>query len=179
MENIISQSLEYYDKCVVNNKPLVNSIKYIQLKQKDEYNIIVFYDKNKNIIKESKYEILGIFNSSGNIWTWGWSIATLNKNLVSISKKIFNYGFDLFKTSLNLKNQLITSRFKISNPIQLEIHVAIGSYLSKQQFIFNYKAYDNEYTVKNTIYHNGNSLYNIKKQYDDKLYNEYFLIIID
>jgi hypothetical protein len=182
--NIISNSLEYYDKNLEQNKDFYNSINYINIIKAEgnnynDYNYIDFYDKNKNLIKKSKYEILGVYNSSNNIWTWGWSIAKLNKNNVVTSKKIFNYGFDLDSDNIYLKNELVTSRFKISNPIQLEIHVSIGAYLSKKSMVFSYKIYNDLISKKNVVSHNDLDLYNVKKNYENESYNEYFLLILD
>ncbi len=179
---IVSQSLEYYDKNIYKNKDFFNKINFINIiKEQYQHNIIEFYDSNKKLIKKSKYEILGVYNSTGNIWTWGWSIAMLNKNLVNTSKRIFNYGFDLDESNIFLKNELITSRFKISNKIQLDIHVSIGAYLSKKEMIFSYKIYDDNEINKNIItkINDDTELFNIKKDYDNNSYNEYYLILLD
>ena len=37
-----------------------------------------------------------------------------------------------------VKTELITSKFEISDPIQIDMHLAIVSYLSKSPLIFNY-----------------------------------------
>jgi hypothetical protein len=180
--NIIAQSLEYYDKNTELNKEIINKIQYINIikkKQGESFNFIELYDKDFNLLKKSKYEILGTYNSAGNIWTWGWSIALLTKELVNTSKKIFNYGFDLDQDNLFLKNELITSRFKISNKIQIDMHVAIGSYLSKKQFIFSYKIYNDNIEKNNIVKHKDLQLLNIKKNYENENYNEYYLIILD
>ena len=182
--NIISQSLEYFDKHTNNNKGFLKSINYIRLiTNKDNnintYNYIEFYDKEKELIKKSRYEILGVYNSLNKIWTWGWSIASLNKNSVNTAKKIFNYGFDLDSSNLLLKNELLTSRFKISNPIQLDMHVAIGAYLAKKEIIFSYKIYDDiEINRSNSTPFNDINLLNIKKDHNNS-YNLWYLLILD
>ncbi len=176
---IISQSLEYYDKNLVKNSDFFNNINYIKI-IKNDVNYLEFYDKNKELIKKTRYEILGVYNSSGKIWTWSWSIAVLAKNVVNTAKKIFNYGFDLDINNAYLKNELITSRFKISNPIQLDIHVALGSYLSKKELIFKYRTYNDEIMKKTIIPSDDNSfLLNIKKEFEEEQYNEYYCILLD
>ncbi len=180
--NIIAQSLEYYDKNIEINKELINKIQYINTIEKKDgssLDLIEFYDKDFNLLKKSTYEILGIYSSTGSIWTWGWSIALLKKGLLNTSKKIFNYGFDLDKDNLFLKNELITSRFKISNKIQIDMHVAIGSYLSKKQFIFSYKIYNNDIEKKHVIEHKDMRLFSVKKNYENENFNEYYLIILE
>ncbi len=180
--NIIAQSLEYYDKNTEINKELINKIEYVKtIRKKEEgsFDLIEFYDKDFNLLKKSKYEILGIYSSEGSIWTWGWSIALLTKDLVNTSKKIFNYGFDLDTDNLFLKNELVTSRFKISNKIQIDMHVAIGSYLSKKQFIFSYKIYNNYIEKKHFVHHKDLQLFSVKKNYENENFNEYYLIILE
>jgi len=182
--NIISQSLEYYDKHTDNNKGFLKSINYIRIiTNKDNkintYNYIEFYNKDKELIKKSRYEILGVYNSLNKIWTWGWSIASLNKNTVITAKKIFNYGFDLDSDNILLKNELLTSRFRISNPIQLDIHIAIGAYLAKKEIIFSYKLYDEiEVNKSNLINIDDINLLNIKKEHNNS-YNLWYLLILD
>lgn len=174
--NIISQSLEHYDKINIINKDLLNTIHYIRIIKTETHNCISFYDKSKNLINTYEYEILGMYNSTGNIWLWAWANALTKKNAIVTAKKILNYGLDLDRDYLFLKNELITSRFRISNPIQLDMHVAIGLYLSKKNMIFSYRIYDDSSKSCN-ITHNGIELKNVKKSYDDVGYNEYYLLI--
>lgn len=140
IRNLIIKSLEYYDQNTELYKPFFSKVKYYSLiisTNDIEHNKIIFYDKNGQEIFRSRYEILGFFNSQSNTWIWAWSIPTAIKNSVNISKKILNYGFDLlpFEDTF-LKTELITSRFRISHKIQLDIHISIASYLSKIPMIF-------------------------------------------
>ncbi len=182
---IISQSLEYYDRNFIKNSDFYNNINFIKIiknknTEQNNFNYLEFYDKNKELIKRTRYEILGVYNSTGKIWTWSWSIAILAKNIVNTAKKIFNYGFDLDIDNAYLKNELITSRFKISNQIQLDIHIALGAYLSKKELIFKYKTYNDDIMKKTIIPTEDNSfLLNIKKEYDEEPYNEYYCILLD
>lgn len=181
--NIIPQSLEYYDRNMQSNKDLLDKITYINIIKSTEsgynnINQIEFYDKDKELIKKSKYEILGLFDSNSKIWTWAWALPLVSKISSNTAKKIFNYGYDL-ENNVLLKTELITSRFKISNPIQLDMHVAIGSYLSKNEFIFSYKIYDMETNKKNIVSKGDINLLNIKNDIDDIPYLEYYLLILD
>jgi len=177
--DIIAQSLEYYDNNNNNYKKLKDKITYINIIKTSNDNFIEFYDENKKLLKKSKYEILGTYNYPGNIWTWGWSVALLNKRLANTSKKIFNYGFDLDENNVFIRNELITSRFKITNPIQLDIHIAIGSYLSKKDFIFSYKQYSSNILKKSYEVIDDIEVLNIKKKYENKPYIENYFIILD
>ena len=55
-------------------------------------------------------------------------------------RNILNYGLNLDPITENtfLKTELITSRFRINDPVQLDVHIAISSYLSKVPFIFKH-----------------------------------------
>lgn len=181
--NIISQSLEYYDKNMESNKEMLDNINYINIIKSTEsgynnVNQIEFYDKDKELIRKSKYEILGLYDSNSKIWTWAWALPLVSKVSSNTAKKIFNYGYDL-ENNVILKSELVTSRFRISNPIQLDIHVGIGSYLSKNQFIYSYKVFDQETNKKNMTKKGDIDLYNVKNDADDIPYLEYYLLILD
>jgi len=140
VKELIKIALSYYDK---NNEQYANmydKFKYFSIdesKNDTEHSIITFYDKDDNIILKTKYEILGLYDNSSRLWVWGWAIPTLRKNEVYLSRKILNYGLDLSSSGDEfLKSELITSRFIISDPIQLNIHASIASYVSKTSMIF-------------------------------------------
>ena len=57
------------------------------------------------------------------------------KNQINLIKKVLNYGINLDNDSIFLKSELITSRFKIVNSLQLDMHLAIASYISKEPFV--------------------------------------------
>lgn len=142
MENkeLVVNALRYYDK---NNELYAETfakIKYFSIKLSEhdlEHSIIIFYDNNKKKLFESRYEVIGMYNPSINIWIWGWAIPSLRKNQTGLIKKVLNYGMDLDADSIFLKSELITSRFTITNETQLDIHIAIASYISKNKSIIN------------------------------------------
>lgn len=140
--NIIVDSLRYYDKNMMKYNSFFNKIKRIEIEE-SQYDIVhnnmLFYDKNDNLILQSRYELIGIYSVIGKIWAWSWATPANSKNKIQIIKKVLNYGIDLNPSDLFLKTELITSRFKITNKIQIDIHVAIASYLSKQPLIYKHK----------------------------------------
>jgi len=138
---IVRNSLEYLDNNKSKYKSYLNKIEYYSLEflyGDLERHKIIFYDKNKNKLFETEYEIIGVYNNFAKTWAWSWSIANFSKNEVYLARKILMYGLDIVpdKDTIFLKSELITSRFRISNPIQLDIHVGLASYLSKIPFIF-------------------------------------------
>jgi len=156
-KELIINSLKYYDKNREQYTRLYNRFKYFLYIKSDsdtEYNIIVFYDKNKKEIYRSRYEIIGSYYKIYNLWTWGWSHPSLKKNLSQTSRKILNYGLDIPPTDedMYMRSELITSRFRITSDIQLDIHVALASYLSKQKMIYAIaELYDEEQTEEDGL----------------------------
>ena len=62
------------------------------------------------------------------------------------------YGLDIDQSNSFLKKELLTSDFKISNNLQLEIHTAISSYLTRIPLICTFFLRDNKgemYSDKN------------------------------
>ena len=140
-KDIVSNSLEYLDKNVDNYKELISKIKYYSLEfffGDLERHKIIFYDKNKKKIFNSDYEIIGLYNNFSRTWAWSWSISWFSKNEVYLARKILNYGLDIVpdRNTLFLKTALVTSRFRITDFVQLDLHVAIASYLGKQPLIY-------------------------------------------
>ena len=172
--NIISDSLEYYDNNNEINEKLFDKIRYLKLnlsKSDMEKNIVEFYDKDLKLIKKFAYEILGVYNNLTRAWTWGWSIINLKKNDTYIIRKLLNYGIDLDAKNNFLKSELVTSRFRITNKIQLDMHVAIASYISKQKNIYSYKVDQNPKII-------DNQYYDIKVSDNDN-YTEYYMFLLD
>lgn len=172
VNTLVSDALEYYDLNKEKFEPFFKKVKSVRFEEgrtdADHYKII-FFDKDNNIIGKSRYENIGIYSQKGKIWTWAWSISIFAKNTINIIRKVLNYGFDIDINKRFLKNELITSRFKISDKTQIDIHISIASYLSKQPAIFIIKklpySYENE--IAKDVDFNG----------EDG--NYYFLFILD
>ena len=118
--SIVTNSLDYYDKNKEKYDKLLSKIKFykvLKISSDLDHSKILFYDKNKKYMFETRYEIIGLFNKITNTWVWAWSIPYFNKNSTFISKKILNYGLDIPSDQENkfLKSELITSRFKNSS----------------------------------------------------------------
>lgn len=140
---IIPKALEYYDKNTILNETFYNNIHYETWQDTPNLNdmdrrLIKFYDKNKKLLSTYKYEVLGMYSFQTNIWQWAWSIPALSKNENYISRKILNYGLNLDKNQEFLKMELITSKFRLSSTLQLDIHISLASYLSKIPKIYSF-----------------------------------------
>jgi hypothetical protein len=134
--------LNYYDKNNEKYTKFMENVRYIRIKFSDEnltYNIIQFYDYDDKLLFESRYEVLGVYNNIESLWWWSWSNPGYLKYVNITARKILNYGLDLDIDYISLKAQLITSRFKIVNKIQLDLYASLASYITKIQFIYPHK----------------------------------------
>jgi len=159
LNSLIPLSLDYFDK---NNHQLKDFIKKIDRNEriqnnKDmEKNKIIFFDKNNKVLLESEYEVIGTFYKKHNLWVWSWAIPSLKKNEVMISRKLLNYALDIDisrdenKQFKYIKSELITSRSRITNKLQLDIYLALVSYLSKKKFVYKVRTFLNN--EKNNYY---------------------------
>lgn len=144
--NIISDALAFYDANNELYKKIKKKIKHVKremMNPNDVENVkFTFYDADKNALFTSRIEILGKYYNTINTWIWGWCLPEIPKSLTSIIRKVFLYGTDIDRSGLAnvmLRNELLTSRFRIEDEIQLEIHCAIASYLSKKPFILEWR----------------------------------------
>jgi hypothetical protein len=146
--NIVVNSISYYDKNLEKYGYLFKNTKYVNFPP-DDKNIkgditrrkISFYNKNKKEIFSSRYEIIGVYENITHTWTWGWAIPKFKKNVTYMSRKILNYGLDIDSDETNsmfLKTELITGRFRISDHVQLDIHASIASYISKYPVVYKF-----------------------------------------
>jgi len=140
-KELIVNSLKYYDTNQEKYHIVFNKFKYYSIKRNygdTEHFVILFYDKDQKLISQSRYEIVGVYYVNSQIWAWSWSIPKLQKNMVYTTRKILNYGLDIVPTDedMFIKAELVTSRFKISNEIQLNIHAAIASYIAKKPIVY-------------------------------------------
>jgi hypothetical protein len=184
---MVRESLDYFDDNQYKLQDLLRKLKYIEYveSEKDfEHNEIILYDENFNKLDRSKYEYIGTYDSSTLIWSWAWSIPTMKKKNTTILKKILNYGIELEPTNNFLKTELITSRFRVTNKIQLDIYSAIVSYLSKKPRVIKIKLFNYYRIIENK---KGSILIDVKepliykdtKEKDQYRYTEYYLFLLD
>ncbi len=155
--DLIRKSLEYYDNQNYKNKEYIENT-VIEVKSKDKITIL---DKDYNIILEANYEILGLFDNQTNIWLWSWLLPFMSSSETVISRKLLDYALKLEPQSNSydhfyIKSQLLNSRITIEDAIELDIHLALSSYLIKDLFLFikPLKIFLNEDKTKySTIYY--------------------------
>jgi len=140
LTSIVDKALIHYD--VQNNK----YSKYLEtdnISVDRQTNMITFPDIDTI---EYKYEILGVFDNTTRIWIWGWMSPEFMFNETEIVRKLLNYGLKITPSIVNrvtddrlyLKTQLVNSRFLLDDSFQLDLHLALSSYLAKDNFKFIY-----------------------------------------
>jgi len=135
---IISKSLENYDSVssVIRYLKNKNKVKLLPRVRKNDRDLWTFFDVVTNeVILETEVEYLGVYNTKLKIWCWAWSIPVLSSIHVNLSKEMLLYALTLGPESSYLKTILITSRGAIADPIQLDIHIALASYILKQPYV--------------------------------------------
>jgi hypothetical protein len=152
-ETLIPEALEYYDMQCEKHCKLFKSVKSHKLDETPydlERNKILLYDAAGKLLLASEYEVVGIYSNQHKMWCWGWSVPMFKKNMTGISKKLLSYGLDLDNYYF-LKTELITSRFLITDPMQLDIHVAVACYIAKK-VVYKHRHYpDREKDPENYV----------------------------
>jgi hypothetical protein len=131
--NLIKESLTYFDKQNLKYKNLID------LKKKIFPDKIIFYGKNNDEIDRYNYEVLSTFYNKTKVWMWGWmwDVST------PIAEGLLKYGLKIDSKMVSdrpefmfIKSQLINSRILLENKINLDIQLALSSYLIKDKCIF-------------------------------------------
>lgn len=175
---LVSDALEYYDANFEKYNDKLQQIRYVKFSDATadmDRNLIYLYDENKKLLAQSRYEIIGLYSGVTDTWTWAWSIASFRKNTTYISRKILNYGTELDPDQKFLKTELVTSRFRIADNIQLDIHAAIAAYLSKQPIVYKYHTY-----ISEAMKVSSDGLIDILPEVEQaKSYTTYYMFLLD
>lgn len=136
LKTLIKKSLEYYDNLNRKFKEKYPRSEYQTLLKNNNISII---DSNDKVVYDSPSETLGIFILSSNTWIWSWMIPYLNLEVTNIARSLLNYGLKLEPLSnleehYFLKTSLVNSRIKLETRTELDIHLALMLYLSKNKY---------------------------------------------
>lgn len=136
LKQLVKKALLNYDIKNEKHKEIINTKEYIF----NEENATLTFNK---LNKKFKFNILGIFDYSKKIWIWSWLVPSYSYNHILYTKKLLDYGIKINpgkidKEFLWIKSQLVNSRFLLDDSLQLDIHLAVISYLMKDNFDFIY-----------------------------------------
>jgi hypothetical protein len=144
LNQFIKKTLETYDKKQELQSYLLKdaNIKIINTSE------IMFTIKNST--KDSKifnYEILGYHDTQTHTWIWSWLISDLTIEQTQLARQLLNYGLKLDSKSGGVEHAiikpiLVNSTIQIIEPVQLEVNIAIYSYLLSRNILCIYKEID-------------------------------------
>lgn len=112
-----------------------------------------------NLNEKFEYQILGCYFLEEKTWVWGWMFPHFTSNEIILSRKLLDYGLKqnvdniekkIFDYQNYIKTQLVNSRFIINKNFQLDINLAICSFLLKDKISFIYER--KTYLTKNKYY---------------------------
>ena len=137
IKDIIINALDYYDQNTSKYKKYVFSNK-IRLVENNKEIKFLLDDETFT----ASYELAGYYDTTNNIWIWGWLLPINNKNTL-LSRELLNYGLKLDIDIINndqifIKNLLLNSRYVVTDNIGMDINLAIFSYILKEKILFIY-----------------------------------------
>lgn len=165
LHQFIKKASEYYDNQKYN---YINLISNQNVKINEATSEIMFmFETEKPYYGE--YEILGYFDNQTNIWIWGWLLGDLSSSHTNLCRELLNYGLKLEPRSNSeehfmIKSLLVNSRISLEEDVQLDINLAIYSYLIRDKIAFIYprKRYIDDTNKKYVTFY-----YLIKKKLSD------------
>jgi len=143
LSETVKKALSHYDNQNWNFNTLINNQ---DIKFDLENGTITFFFNDNN--KIYNYEFLGYYDNQNGVWIWGWVLGDFNYKYTSQCRYLLDYGLKLepksatFEQSM-IKGILVNSRIKIEEDNQLEVNLALYSYLIKDRikFIYGNKKY--------------------------------------
>jgi hypothetical protein len=178
MDSVLANSLEYYDSFQPEIIDIISKTEYIEIVHSNNSNdTYILYDKNDNVIIKSRIEHLAIYIPNTNIWKWSWSVPFIKHTNTFISRKILEYAFSLDETKeIFLKSTLTNSNIDIDNSYQIDIYLALSSFLSKKPFILKM------YLIPNDPQEKNSNRYQFRKFLENPEKNKYistYVFLID
>ena len=128
---------EYYGiKYLIFNKYFNHDLKSIKYSKKNDKNVTYIENKKYNI--KAEYQILGLLDMNTNIWTWGYDLRFIERDLIKSSKKIRKNVRILEIKNMNEENlyYLNNSSFSI-NIEKMDFFIKLLLYYSDGNWIIN------------------------------------------
>jgi hypothetical protein len=92
-----------------------------------------------DITFQTEYELLGVYSEKNRIWSWSWGIAVKSIADNYLARKLIKYAVDLEQDRGYMKFLLTTARGIIQDTTQIDINLAVASYILKQPYIYEHK----------------------------------------
>lgn len=137
LSETVKKALDYYDNKTMKYQWLINNqdVKFDEID-----NTIRFFNEDKEEIYN--YELLGYYDNSNSIWIWSWVLFQDGKDTQQ-SRYLLEYGLKLepknaTQEQMMIKGILVNSRILIQEGVQLDVNLAIYTYLVKDRIKFIY-----------------------------------------
>ena len=158
LSQFVKKAIEHYDNQKMKYRNFIN-VQDVHFNEAT--NKISFYIEDSTKPHINDFEVLGYFDNQSHVWIWGWLLNGLDVKQTKISRELLNYGLKIEPADNSLehffiKSLLINSRISISEDIQLDVNLAIYSYLSRDKYSFIYprkRFLDDKKTKWVTIYY--------------------------
>jgi hypothetical protein len=144
LNQLVKKALEHYDIQQLNYRETIDT-------QDVKFNLEtteITFKFQDDTIYNAEYEILGYFDNLTNIWIWGWLLTELSVKHTVLCRELLNYGLKLEPGSNSeehslIKTMLVNSRILLEEFTELEVNLAICSYILKDKikFIFPRKRF--------------------------------------
>lgn len=151
---VIADALIKYDTAQeVTNYLIKNATPRFEATKSELKRAKIWFDSKttKEVMLESEIEIIGTYYDKYDIWIWSWAQPQLIKPYAYMTKKALQYALDLEPDKIYLKSILSLSRGVVSHPIQVDINIAICTYLIKQPYVYPISQKIGEHTVTQYI----------------------------
>ena len=136
--NILEQALLVHDTA----RPIIDYLR-VRTWRKTKHStdgsrsVISFHDtKTNELIFESEYETYGVYHSGHGVWAWAWAIPGNISANNSLMAKVLNHVISSSTVDYYAKSVLSTSRGLATDITQIDINIALGSYMLKNPYIY-------------------------------------------
>lgn len=139
LNQFIKKAMDYYDNQKIK---YLNEISTQDVSFDFDTTEITF-NFGDNESKTYDYEMIGYFDNQAKIWIWSWVVTDIKSSESKLSRELLQYGLKLEPGSNSLdhfiiKGLLLNSRTIILEQTQLDINLAIYSYLVRDKIKFIY-----------------------------------------
>ena len=169
--DIIKYALKKYDETYRVIEYLKNNTKYSNTHAPTgKRSVLKFYDsETEKLVLTTEYEFYGVYFNKYKLWAWAWALPDSTIPSIYLVKELLIYGVTADKRLYQLKSILTTSKGIINDITQLDINLAVGSYIIKQPYIYPHiKTVENADLINYVILLNTEDLDKLDKELAQK-----------
>lgn len=135
--NTVYDAINYYDENRIKYQMAYKKLYNGQIDSKDD-KLLIKYKKN-GLEHDVQIEIIACFDYYSGIWLWSWADHPYSryagfKKPNDYAKKLLQYGLTIPGENL-MREHFINSRIYLNTNIQLEVQLALVSYILKKPIV--------------------------------------------